>query len=636
MSNDSFLTETKSPLAAPYINSLSPYVPGKPIEEVAREYGLRHIVKLASNENCLGASPKAVLAVQDSVRETHLYPDAGGVRLRQRVAAYHAAHHVQMDHVVLGNGTNELITLLVRTLLAENEAMLNAWPSFFCYRLAAQSQGRQEVAVPLTADLQYDLDGMLRAVAETEQKGTLVKLVFLANPNNPTGRLIDKAALARFVAALPAHTVVVFDEAYTEYVPPAEAFDAVACALSRPRTMVLRTFSKAFGLAALRVGYGIGDKNIVSLLQRVRDAFNTSSLAQNAAIAALDDIDHVKKSVEHNSKWLPVLDAALQKRGFSVTPSGANFVLAHVGTGMPSAMTIYQRLLERGVIVRPVGNYQLPNALRINVGTEAEMQQLFTALDAVLRPALPTQTQPLVVAIDGPAGAGKSTVAKLVAQDLGLSLVDTGAIYRSLALVSHRQNISWDDGEALAALATSIHISFVFRDGKNRVFLGEAETGEDISEAIRTPLISSGASQVSRHGPVRAAFLDVQRRLGRVLPGSVLEGRDIGTVIFPDAAVKIFLTASSEERARRRCAELAAKGQNSAYSEVLAEIRARDEADSTRSVAPLKPAADAWLLDTSELDHRAAADCICARVLAYAHKPSDAVLRTDAAHTASR
>jgi CMP/dCMP kinase len=206
-----------------------------------------------------------------------------------------------------------------------------------------------------------------------------------------------------------------------------------------------------------------------------------------------------------------------------------------------------------------------------------------------------------VVAIDGPAGAGKSTVAKAVAMEAGLSLVDTGAIYRTVALLSERAGTSWDDGAALATIARELPVRFELKGGKNVVHVSSSSGDEDVSEAIRAPSMSMGASAVSRHPQVRDALLDLQRRLGRDARGAVLEGRDIGTVVFPDARVKVYLTASAEERARRRSLELSEKGQAEPYDKVLAEIRARDDQDMSRAVAPLKPADDAVVVDTSDL-----------------------------------
>jgi cytidylate kinase len=279
--------------------------------------------------------------------------------------------------------------------------------------------------------------------------------------------------------------------------------------------------------------------------------------------------------------------------------------MAHAG--LPDVAGLNEALLRRGVIVRPVGNYDLPRSVRVSVGTVAENDKLFGALDALIKEPTGRMTRasnaapPVVVALDGPAGAGKSTVARLVAERAGLALVDTGAIYRCVALEALRRQISVDDGDALATIATDLatRMRFEMIAGKNRVFLARTEGDEDVSEAIRTPEVSAAASSVSRHPPVRAALLDLQRALGRRHPGAVLEGRDIGTVVFPDAKVKAFVTASPEERAKRRLKELAEKGSTESYDKVLADIIARDKQDTERAAAPLKPAPDAVLVDTT-------------------------------------
>jgi histidinol-phosphate aminotransferase len=612
------------PLVAPYLNDLVPYVPGKPIEETEREYGVTGIAKLASNENCLGPSPRALDAIRAALAEAHLYPDAGGHYLKERLARLHARHGVQPADLVLGNGTNELITLLARAVLAEGEALLNAWPSFVCYRIAARGVGRSEITVPLRADLGYDLEQL----AEAARRERAAKLVFLANPNNPTGRAFAAADLDAFMAKVPADLVVVLDEAYAEYVTDAAYPDGVAWVKRRPRTVVLRTFSKVYGLASLRIGYAVCDPEIADVLNRLRDAFNTGTIAQRAALAALDDVEHVSRSRAHNAAELPRLSRGLEARGFSVVPSQGNFVLARLGASLPPVPELNVELLKRGVIVRPVANYGITEAVRISVGTVEEDDKLLGALDdlraarrgplpdtgarapapgappvgSLVGPGVGSRVGSLVVALDGPAGAGKSTVAKLVAQRAGLSLVDTGAIYRSVALEALRRKVSVHDGEALAALAAELAVKLRFEmvDGQNLVRLaGAGGAEEDISQAIRTPEVSAAASSVSLHPPVRAALLELQRALGRRAPGAVLEGRDIGTVVFPEAKVKAFVTASPEERARRRMKELSDKGLAEPYDKVLAEIVARDKQDTERAAAPLKPAADATLVDTT-------------------------------------
>lgn len=369
------------PLVEPHLKALIPYVPGKPIEETERQYGVRGIAKLASNENCLGPSPKAVEAIQKAAAAAHLYPDADAYYLKERICARHASHGVKREHLVVGNGTNELLTLLVRAFLGPDDAMLNAWPSFVVYRLAAKGCGRHEIAVPLDDQLRYDLDGMVAAAEASERP---VKLVILGNPNNPTGRYIPAAELERFVARLPADAVVVVDEAYAEYVLAADYPDGIALALRRPRTVVTRTFSKAFGLAAMRVGYAICDPEVADILNRLRDPFNVNAVGQRAALAALDDEEHLERSRTHNAEELPRLSRGLEQLGLKVWPSVANFVLAELGEGQPSVELVNEALLKRGVILRPVQNYGLPRSARITVGTRAENDRLLAALSDVL------------------------------------------------------------------------------------------------------------------------------------------------------------------------------------------------------------------------------------------------------------
>jgi histidinol-phosphate aminotransferase len=604
------------PLFAPHFSHLVTYVPGKPVEETEREYGVTDVAKLASNESCLGASPRAVAAMQQAVASAHRYPDADGFYLKRALLRRHGlareasgALDGAAKHLALGNGTSELIALLARALLGEGEAMVAAWPSFVCYRMAARALGRQEIAVPLDGALGYDLERLADAARDPR-----AKLVFLANPNNPTGRSFSAADLDAFFARVPADVVVVLDEAYAEYVRDASYPDGVAWALRRPRTVALRTFSKIFGLAALRLGYAVGDPAVIDAVNRLRDPFNTNAVSQAGAIAALEDVDHVRRVRAYNDAALPRLERGLTERGFDVAPSQGNFVLASL-RGPFAAWKVPDlnvALLKRGVIVRPVANYDLHDAVRISVGTDVELAKLFGALDALPAPVAggkPSAArsehhqQPrrgdrgLIVALDGPAGAGKSTVAKRVAERAGLTLVDTGAIYRAVALLALRSGTSPDDAPALAALAADLATKLRFRiEGThNRVLIGD----EDVSAAIRTPEVSALASSTSRHAPVRRALLELQRSLGRRSPGAVLEGRDIGTVVFPDADVKAFVTASPEERARRRHKELAEKGTHQPYEAVLDEIVQRDKQDSERAEAPLKPAPDAAIVDTT-------------------------------------
>lgn len=365
------------PLVEPHLRALIPYVPGKPIEETERQYGVRGIAKLASNENCLGPSPKAVEALQKAAATAHLYPDADCFYLKQRLCERHADHGVTPEHLVIGNGTNEILTLLVRTFLGADDAMLNAWPSFVVYRLAAKGCGRHELAVPLDKDLGYDLAAMADAIDKSEHP---VKLVFVANPNNPTGRYVDAAALGRFASRLSNDVVLVLDEAYAEYVMAEDYPDGMALVMRRPRTVVTRTFSKAFGLAALRVGYAVCDPEVADILNRLRDPFNVNAMGQKAALAALDDDEHVARSRQHNAEELPRLAKGLSELGLKTTPSVANFLLAELSQQHPALDVVNESLLQRGVIVRPVANYGLVRSARITVGTRAENDRLLLAL----------------------------------------------------------------------------------------------------------------------------------------------------------------------------------------------------------------------------------------------------------------
>lgn len=381
-------------LVEPHLAALTPYVPGKPIEETEREYGIQGIAKLASNENCLGPSPLALEAAARALRDAHLYPDAGGYYLKERICAHHAAHGVTPAHLVLGNGTNELLTLIVRAFVGQGEAALNGWPSFVVYRIALRGQGRAEVAVPLRADLGYDLEAMAEAFARPRAEGPFLKLVCLANPNNPTGRYISTGDLAAFLERVPEDVIVVLDEAYAEYVTASDYPDAMAWAMTRPRTITTRTFSKAYGLASLRVGYAVCDPLLADVLNRLRDPFNVSQVAQAAAVAALDDQAHVARSREHNARELPRMSEALRALGLAVTPSAANFVLAHTPSSFPAMSVLNEALLRQGVIVRPVANYGLERSMRITIGTAAENDRLLRALAHALSSLAPAGVAP--------------------------------------------------------------------------------------------------------------------------------------------------------------------------------------------------------------------------------------------------
>jgi histidinol-phosphate aminotransferase len=358
-----------SRLVTPSIQALRPYEAGKPIEELARELGISDAVKLASNENPFGPSPKAVEAAHAVLAEIHRYPDASAFRLRERIAAELS---VPMNEIIQGNGSNELLELLVRTFTTPSSHVVFADPSFVVYQLAAMAHGVPFTAVPLTNDV-HDLDAIARAVKPE------TTLVFIANPNNPTGTHVGRAALEKFLAAIPPHVVVALDEAYAEYADAPDYASALGMRGLRERLVVLRTFSKIYGLAALRVGYAAAPAELVDYMNRVRAPFNVSSVGQAAALAALDDVNHVEESRRKNREERGRLSRALTEFGFAVSPSQANFVYMELHR---PARPIYDALLRKGVIVRPFG--ALPTKLRVTVGTPRENERFLTALKEVV------------------------------------------------------------------------------------------------------------------------------------------------------------------------------------------------------------------------------------------------------------
>lgn len=355
------------PLAPDYIRDLSPYVPGK---------SAPRSIKLASNENPFGPSPRALEQARQALLSSHLYPSNYRYSLKEKIVSLHARFNLKTEQIVIGNGSTELITLLVRTLVGQNEAILNAWPSFLMYRLACRAQGRQEISIPLTESLDYDLETM----AAQDYLGHPIKLMFLANPNNPTGRYIKLKALESFLNQIPADTVVVLDEAYIDFVRREDYPNGLTFVQQRPRTVVLRTFSKAYGLAGLRVAYAVCDPEIADLLHKVRDPFNVNSVACAAALGALDDMEHVRRTTESNWSELLLMEKRLTELGIKFTPSAGNFILAH----FKNAEFIYEKLMDLGVIVRPVDNYGLQNSLRISIGRPEHNEVLLTGIKRLI------------------------------------------------------------------------------------------------------------------------------------------------------------------------------------------------------------------------------------------------------------
>lgn len=357
---------TINDLAQPHVMSQPVYEPGKPIEYVARELGLdpAGILKLASNENPLGPSPKGLRAARAALKEAQLYPDGGCVRLRDAVAAKLGLTPAQ---IAVGNGSNELLELLGHAFLGAGDEVVMGKPAFIVYKLVALLFGAKPVEVPLV-EHKHDLKAMAAAITPR------TKLVYLACPNNPTGTANSEAEILEFVRALPEHVVFVLDEAYAEYVenPP----DLRPLIAEGRKVICLRTFSKIYGLAGFRVGYGYASAELVALLNRVRQPFNVNSVAQDAAIAALDDEAFVRRARRVNKAGLRQLTQGFKKLGLEVVPSAANFLLVKVGDGE----AVFQRLQRGGVIVRPVRGYGLPEWVRVTVGTRAQNERLLALL----------------------------------------------------------------------------------------------------------------------------------------------------------------------------------------------------------------------------------------------------------------
>lgn len=357
-------------LVIPTIEALAAYEGGKPIEELARELGITDAVKLASNENPLGPSPRALEAARQALSDSHRYPDGAAHNLRAKLAAKHG---VGPDEILLGAGSNELLDLVVRTFCTPQQHIVFAEPAFVVYRIAALVAGVPFAAVPLTAELVHDLPAMARAViAQT-------RVMFVANPNNPTGTYVGRAAVEKLLREVPADVIIVMDEAYLEYADAPDYPDSLELRGLRERLLVLRTFSKIYGLASFRVGYAVGPRNLIDYMNRVRAPFNVSTLAQVAASAALDDQDHVAAARELNQTERRRVSETLTARGFAVAPSQANFVLVDIRR---PARPVYDALLRKGVIVRPFAN--LPTSLRVTLGTERENDRFLTALAEVL------------------------------------------------------------------------------------------------------------------------------------------------------------------------------------------------------------------------------------------------------------
>lgn len=363
-----------SELAPSYIRAIAPYQPGKPISELERELGITGIVKLASNENPLGCSPLATAAMQEAIKTIALYPDGNGFELKDALARKFGVAHSQ---IVLGNGSNDLLELAARAFLTVGDKSVYSDHAFAVYPLATQAVGAIGISVP-ALNYGHDLEAMRKAAIEYK-----AKLVFVANPNNPTGTFLQADDLLAFLRALPAEILVVLDEAYNEYLPEACRYDSVSWLAEFPNLIVSRTFSKAYGLAGLRVGYAFGHAEVVDMINRVRQPFNVNSVAQAAAVAALADEDFVREANELNRRGMEQIVSGLKRLGLEYIPSCGNFVSFRIGEGLK----MYRRLLELGVIVRPVANYDMAEYLRVSIGTESENGKFLSALTQAIEEA---------------------------------------------------------------------------------------------------------------------------------------------------------------------------------------------------------------------------------------------------------
>ena len=363
-------------LAPGYIRAIAPYQPGKPITELAREFGLDEskIVKLASNENPSGLSPRARQAIEAALDELFRYPD--GFDLTTAIAERLG---VGMERVVLGNGSNDLLEMVAIAFLAPGRAAVFAQHAFAVYPLATQARGAQCIVVPAKA-YGHDLDAMLAAITPD------TRVVFIANPNNPTGTMLSADEVESFLRRAPRSVVVVLDEAYNEYLEPPLRCPSIAWLGKYPNLVVLRTFSKAYGLAGLRVGYAACHPEVAAILHRVRQPFNVNNLALVGAIAALEDTEFVEKSYQLNVAGMKQLVAGFRRLGLAWIPSFANFVSVEIprADGKSAAGAVYQHLLRQGVIVRPVAGYGMPHHLRVTIGLPQENEIFLNALEKAL------------------------------------------------------------------------------------------------------------------------------------------------------------------------------------------------------------------------------------------------------------
>jgi len=358
-------------VAAPGLAALKPYLPGKPLSELERELGISGSIKLASNENPLGPSPRVRKVLQQQIEELTRYPDGGAFELRTALADHHV---VDPACITVGNGSNDVLDMVARVFLWAGRESVFSQYAFAVYPLSSMAVGA-ELRIAPAVDYAHDLDGLARLIGE--QTG----VVWIANPNNPTGTVLDATSLRDFIADVPSQVIVVVDEAYAEYVHRHDYPDATRWLDEFPNLVVTRTFSKAYGLAALRVGYGVSHPDIADLLNRVRQPFNVDSFAQAAALAALQDRDYLRRSIELNDRGMAQLEEGLRRLGLDFIPSVGNFISVDLGR---AAGPVDQALLKLGVVTRPIDNYGMPNHLRVSIGTLEENARFLAALGQVI------------------------------------------------------------------------------------------------------------------------------------------------------------------------------------------------------------------------------------------------------------
>lgn len=568
-----------------HIKSFEPYVAGLSIDEIKEKYQLAHVIKMASNENPFGSSKLAKESMVQNVGNAFRYPQAGNPGLVKALAKYYQKKYpfISEKQIFVGNGSDEIIDLLFRTLTVpgkHNAVMFK--PCFGLYSTQAKVQNCEIRTCPLKDDFSFDFEDLRALVDEN------TALCFVTSPDNPSGRLADRAELLSFARSLPKTCLLVVDEAYIEFAGNEEDCSIIGELASFENVAIMRTFSKVYGLAGMRIGYIFVPEIVADYLWRIRLPFSINILAQEAAICALDDEEFKQKTITHTMAERSVMSKALQELGCKVYPSHSNFIMFEPAV-LP-AKEVCQKLLEKGIIVRALTSYSLPHLVRVSIGTVEENTMFLTAMRELMGKGN------LIVTIDGPAGVGKSTLAKKLAVYLGIAYLDTGAMYRSLGLRVGAEIADWSEKKMQEEFA---RFSYALKKENEQYVL--YLNGEKIGEEIRTEKAGRLASIVGKIPEVRKALQKYQREIGSQT-ALVAEGRDMGTAVFPNAPLKFFLDARPEVRAKRRYDEFVQKGQEEKYEDILQNIIARDNQDRNREVDPLRPHETAIIVDTSDLD----------------------------------